>query len=70
MMKVPAQAAGTSSSAALAIPSVVVLLVLMLGATIYLRQARYIRRRTSYLIMAVLLIALLGLGAFMYRHPN
>jgi len=41
----------------------------LLGATIYLWRARYIRTRTAYLTMAVLAVALVCLGAWMYLYP-
>ena len=69
MMRAPAQA-GASGSAGLALPTVVVVLVLMFGATIFLWRARYMRRKTAYGTMAVLGIALIGLGAYMYFHPT
>jgi hypothetical protein len=69
MMKAPAQAAA-SGSAGLALPTVVVVLVLLLGATIFLWRARYMRRKTAYGTMAVLAIALICLGAYMYFHPT
>lgn len=50
-------------------PAVVVLLVLLLGATIYLWRARYIRSRTAYMLMAVLVIVLLLFGLWTYLHP-
>jgi hypothetical protein len=48
----------------------VVVLVLLLGATIFLWRARYMRRKTAYGTMAVLAIALICLGAYMYFHPT
>jgi hypothetical protein len=46
-----------------------VVLVLLIGATFYLWRARYIRRRTAYVVMAVLAIALAGLVFWQYQHP-
>lgn len=43
--------------------------MLVLGATIYLWRARYIRRRTAYITMLVLVLALGGLAAWMYLYP-
>ncbi len=58
-----------ATSASLASPAIVVVLVLLLGATIYLWRARYIRRNTAYVTMAVLVIALAGLVFWQYSHP-
>jgi cation transport ATPase len=69
MIKAPAQATA-SGSAGLALPSVIVILVILLGATIFLWRARYMRRKTAYMTMAILVIALIGLGASMYAQPN
>ena len=60
---------GGASSAALASPAAVVVLVLLLGATIYLWRARYIRSRTAYVTMALLAIALAGMIFWQYHHP-
>lgn len=68
-MKGPRVADSAGSSAGLAIPAIVVLLVLVLGATIYLWRARYIRRRTAYVTMLVLVIVLAGLALWMYWYP-
>jgi NADH:ubiquinone oxidoreductase subunit 2 (subunit N) len=68
-MKVPKAAEGVPSSAALAYPAIIVVLVLVLGATIYLWRARYIRRRTAYLAMLVLVVALAVVGVWMYSNP-
>jgi hypothetical protein len=58
-----------SSSAGLGIPAIIVVLVLLLGATIYLWRARYIRRSTAYTTMLIIVIALAGLAAWMYFYP-
>lgn len=68
-MKVPKGAGGAESSATLAIPAIVVILVLVFGATIYLWRARYIRRRTAYVVMLVTVVAIVGLGTWNYLHP-
>lgn len=47
---------GAASSASLTAPAIIVVLVLLLGATIYLWRARYIRRRTAYTTMLVLVL--------------
>jgi hypothetical protein len=60
---------GAGSSASLASPAIVVILVLLIGATFYLWRARYIRRRTAYVTMAVLAIALAGIIFWQYHHP-
>lgn len=41
---------------------VIVILVLMLGAIVYLWRARYLRRRTAYVLMAILVLLLIGAG--------
>lgn len=58
-----------ASSGSLATPAIVVLLVLILGATIYLWRARYIRRRTAYVLMVVIVLALAGVATWMYTNP-
>jgi hypothetical protein len=68
-MKVPKAAEGVANSAALAGPAIIVVLVLVLGATIYLWRARYIRRRTAYLTMSFLVVLLAGLGFWIYSNP-
>lgn len=68
-MRVPKGAAGASNSATLATPAIVVILVLLLGAVIYLRHARYIRRRTAYVLIAAIVIALVCYAVWLYSHP-
>ena len=69
-MKVPkGGGGGAATSASLGLPAVVVILVLMLGATVYLWRARYIRRQTAYILMLVLALGLLVYGAWLYQHP-
>jgi hypothetical protein len=48
-------------------PSVIIALVLVLGAVIYLRYMHYIRRRTSQVLIAILLVALAVTGYEMYQ---
>lgn len=69
-MRVPA-AESTSSfrSADLGSPVIIVFLVIALGATIFLWRARYIRRRTAYITMAIIVVGLLVLSAMMYNSP-
>jgi hypothetical protein len=70
-MKVP-KTVGTSGGAAsnsLAGPAVIVVLVLILGATIYLWRARYIRRRTAYVLVPILSAAIVILGLWTYLNP-
>lgn len=57
------------SSVSLASPAVVVILVLLIGATFYLWRARYIRRRTAYITMALLAIGLGAMVFWQYHHP-
>ena len=62
-------AGGGGGSASLASPAVVVILVLLIGATFYLWRARYIRRRTAYVTMAGLAIALAAMIFWQYHYP-
>jgi hypothetical protein len=69
MMRAPPAESGSSvgsATASLSAPAVVVVLVLLLGATIYLWRARYMRRRTAYVTMGVLAVALILFGLSMY----
>ena len=49
-------------------PAVVVLLVLLIGATAYLRHARYLRRRTTYVLLSLLSIALIYSAVSLYTY--
>jgi len=60
---------GSLRSADLGTPAIVVFLVLALGATIFLWRARYIRRRTAYVAMAVIVVGLIIFGALLYTAP-
>lgn len=60
---------GSLHSADLGTPAIVVFLVLALGATIFLWRARYIRRRTAYVAMAVIVVGLIIFGALLYTAP-
>lgn len=44
----------------------VVVLVLMLGATLYLWRTGYMRRRTAYSTIAILVIALVAFGVYLH----
>lgn len=68
MMKEPVEAGAGGS--ALASPAVIVVGVLMLGATIYLWRAGYMHPRTGYVLTILLTIALIGLGVYMYLSPG
>lgn len=50
-------------------PTIIVILVLLLGATVYLWRQRYIHRRTAYGVMATLFIAIVAAALFMYLDP-
>lgn len=65
MMRTPA----SSSSVESLVPALVVMLVIILGFTVYLRRARYIRRRSAYITIGILVVAITLLGAFMYFFP-
>lgn len=67
-MKEPVQ--GVPGGSALASPAVIVVLVLMLGATIYLWRAGYMHPRTAYATIIVLVIALIAAGAYLYLNPT
>ena len=51
-------------------PAIVVVLVIVLGATIYLRHARYIRRNTAYTTIGLIVLALIALGVWMYFYGS
>ena len=63
----PARGAVDASSGSLTAPVLVVLLVLLLGATFYLWRARFIRRRTAYLTMTILGVMLVGASVWVYQ---
>jgi hypothetical protein len=54
----------------LAAPTLMVLLVLLLGATVYLWQARYIRRVTAYVLLAANMLAIVAVALWSYRNPT
>lgn len=56
-----AAASGTLSSA------VLIILILSIGATIYLQRAGYIRPKAGLVTALILCLALIGLGFWMYR---
>ena len=70
-MRVPLGRGGVEagSNTSVVNPIIVVVLVLMLGATIYLWRQRYIHRRTAYGMMAVLVIAIVVAALVMYVYP-
>jgi len=65
-MRLPNQSAGGGLSASLASPAIVVILVLLIGATIYLWRARYLRPSTAYYTLGFLTIVLIVIGMLMY----
>lgn len=65
-MKVPLAAADESPSM-LGQPLVLILLIIVLGAVVYLRQKRYIRRRTSQVLIAILALVLVLVAWQLYR---
>ena len=67
MMKEPVQAG--AGGGALANPAVIVVVVLMLGATVYLWRGGYMHPRTGLVLTIVLTIALIVLGIYMYLSP-
>ena len=70
-MRLPAGAGNDSGGGygSLSSPAVVVGLVLLIGATIFLWRARYIRRKTAYVWLAVLFAALVAFAVWVYLHP-
>lgn len=69
-MRVPvAESTSSFRSADLGSPAIVVFLVIALGATIFLWRARYIRRRTAYITMGIIVVLLIVLSAMMYNSP-
>lgn len=70
-MKVPLGRGGAeaSTTSGVANPVIIVILVLVLGATIYLWRQRYIHRRTAYAVMATMVIAIVAAALLMYLNP-
>jgi peptidoglycan/LPS O-acetylase OafA/YrhL len=67
MRSLPSQGGGLPGSSTLASPAAIVLLVLLLGATVYLWRQRYMRRKTAYVLLTILAIALIVVGFFTYK---
>ena len=67
-MKIPLrqETGDISAASGLTGPGIVVILVLLLGATIYLWRTKYIRRRTAYTLMAIFGISLILFGLLSY----
>lgn len=65
MRTLPSGGAGAGSSA-FASPAIIIILVIILGATIYLWRQRYMRRKTAYIVMGVLAIAIIAAGFMNY----
>lgn len=62
-MRTPiASGATQSTTAALASPAVVVILVLLFGATVYLFTQKYIRPTTAYVLMVLFAAAIIWVG--------
>jgi hypothetical protein len=57
------------SGLALSGPAIITILVITLGATIYLWQTRYIKRQTAFVFAFVVIVALVCIGAWTYLHP-
>ncbi|MGE5563370.1 MAG: hypothetical protein ACM3ZV_08670 [Bacillota bacterium] len=67
MIRAPrAETGDLSAGAGLTGPGIVVILVLLLGATVYLRRTRYIRRRTAYVLIAIFGLSLVLFGLLTY----
>jgi len=65
-MRAPRVGSGGEGSAGFGGPLIIVILVLMLGGTVYLWRKRYMRRKTAYLTLAVLGAALIYSGISLY----
>ena len=61
-MRAAPMASDSGGSFSLASPTLLVILILMLGATIYLWRNRYLRRKTAYVVMAILVVAAIATG--------
>jgi O-antigen ligase len=68
-MKAPVGLGGTAGSASLAPAGTIVLLVILIGATIFLWRNRFMRRRTAQITIAVLLVLLVATAAWVYTNP-
>jgi hypothetical protein len=44
-------------------------LVILIGATIFLWRNRFMRRRTAHITIAVLLVLLVAMAAWLYTNP-
>lgn len=53
-------------SAISASPILLVILIMMLGATVFLWRTRFIRRKTAYIAFAVLTVAVIASGYSLY----
>ena len=48
-------------------PAVFVVLILLIGATVFLRQKKYLRLRPALIIIAILVLALVMTGITIYK---
>lgn len=70
-MRIPrGSSGGGGAPAGFGGPVIVVLLVLMLGGTIYLWRQRYMRRRTAYVTITILVAGLIYSGITLYTSNN
>ena len=67
-MRVPLGRGGPEAGTA-SVANPTLILVLLLGATVYLWRQRYIHRRTAYGVMATLFIAIVAAALFLYLDP-
>lgn len=67
MRRGPGSAAAAAGSENIAGPVLLVVLVLLIGGTVYLWRQRYMRRKTAYVIMAILFVALIVAGYQTYQ---
>jgi hypothetical protein len=66
-MRAPlASGTGQSATAAFANPAVLVILLLLFGATAYLFRQRYIRPGTAYALMTLFAGAIVAVGTLLY----
>jgi uncharacterized protein YqgC (DUF456 family) len=66
-MKAPPGATETGASAGMGGPTTLILLILVLGATVYLWRMRYMRRKTFYVVCALVVVLIIADGIAIYN---
>jgi hypothetical protein len=56
----------SGGSAGIGGPTTLILLVLMLGATVYLWRMRYMRRKTFYVVFVLIVLLIIADGTSIY----